>query len=54
MYQVISDRAQNNFDEMLDRASQDPEGVAIVFGRHGQGDCSLAAATRQGAVVGHR
>lgn len=30
MYQVTSDYAQNNFDEILDRASQDPEGVAIV------------------------
>ncbi|MBW4473490.1 MAG: type II toxin-antitoxin system Phd/YefM family antitoxin [Stenomitos rutilans HA7619-LM2] len=30
MYQITSDYAQNNFDEILDRASQDPEGVAIV------------------------
>jgi prevent-host-death family protein len=30
MYQVTSDYAQNNFSEILDRASQDPEGVAIV------------------------
>lgn len=30
MYQVTSDYAQDNFDEILDRASQDPEGVAIV------------------------
>lgn len=30
MYQVTSDYAQNNFNEILDRASQDPEGVAIV------------------------
>ncbi|PSB30339.1 type II toxin-antitoxin system Phd/YefM family antitoxin [Stenomitos frigidus] len=30
MYQVTSDYAQNNFDEILDRASHDPEGVAIV------------------------
>ncbi|XGW00017.1 MAG: type II toxin-antitoxin system Phd/YefM family antitoxin [Leptolyngbya sp. BL-A-14] len=30
MYQVTSDYAQNNFDEILDRASQDPEGVAII------------------------
>jgi len=30
MYQVTSDYAQNHFNEILDRASQDPEGVAIV------------------------
>jgi prevent-host-death family protein len=30
MYQVTSDYAQNNFNEILDRASQDPQGVAIV------------------------
>lgn len=29
MYQVTSDYAQNNFNEILDRATQDPEGVAI-------------------------
>jgi hypothetical protein len=29
MYQVASDYAQNNFNEILDRTSQDPEGVAI-------------------------
>jgi antitoxin YefM len=30
MYQVTSDYAQNHFNEILDRARQDPEGVAIV------------------------
>ena len=30
MYQVTSDYAQNHFNEILARASQDPEGVAIV------------------------
>jgi antitoxin YefM len=30
MYQVTSDYAQNNFNEILDRASQDPGGVAIA------------------------
>lgn len=30
MYHVTSDYAQNNFHEVLDRASQDPDGVIIV------------------------